>query len=446
MTYYYVDNEVGGPGTGTLLDPWDDIASNIDTLAASDTMFIMGNAVVTPRIYNEPEILCAANGTQADPIVIRPYASDMVTIKNTMESSSRTLTIAADWWEIYDLGFDNEFTGGGGSMQILLDGANHILIQDCTLTQNPGDGAIFFHADNGATYVTIEGCGIHDTYKGDTSDSAGILIGAGDYITISDCTIYDCRGDCVTADEDWGTGTVGNITVQDCHLYTTLGKCSENACDLKDGTLIVRRNEMHGFRYCDSTCGGSGGGIGDAVTIHSQATTAQVYENVIYDCVSGISIGCPGSIHHNLVRDLVTDAAAWLNTAINPHGNADDVDIYDNTFVECPEHVLYFSSGVTCDLKNNLFYETHDIYVDGAATVTYDYNGWFNVGDSLVGAHDTTGSGDPGFRDAAGDDYELMGNSVCVDAGVDVGLPYHRAAPDLGYDEYARRSVICMII
>jgi hypothetical protein len=32
MANYYVDSSVPGPGTGAIGDPWDDIASNINTV------------------------------------------------------------------------------------------------------------------------------------------------------------------------------------------------------------------------------------------------------------------------------------------------------------------------------------------------------------------------------------------------------------------------------
>ena len=73
MTPYYVNN-AGDDGDGTLGNPWNNVAGHIDTLAAGDRMLIFGNVSAPARIYNEPQILCAANGTQADVITIKPYA------------------------------------------------------------------------------------------------------------------------------------------------------------------------------------------------------------------------------------------------------------------------------------------------------------------------------------------------------------------------------------
>jgi len=432
MAEYYVDN-AGADGTGTFANPWNNVAGHVNDLSAGDTMYIRGDAA-PGRVYTESPIAPTVSGTSGNPITIKPYTGEFVIIKTTPVAYNFTFRLDGNsWWTLDGLKFDRDYVGG---IQINIDGSSHLRIRNCELSQNGGDAAIQFSLDNTGDDVIIDNCTIHDTFKNNTSDSTGISIGGGTNITISNCTIYDCRGDCLGAD-DAGSATIDNIIIEDNHLYTTLANCSENAIDLKKGTsVIIRRNVMHGFRYCDSTCGGSGGGIGEAITIHSEVGNALIEDNIIYDCVSGISNHKNITVRRNLFYDLVTDPGAWTNAAIYTWSTNDTI-IYNNTFVNIPHRVLKFGDYVNVTLENNLFYDTNKIEISGSVgSVTYDYNGWFDCIDTLVGAHDTTGSGDPGFVDAANDNYTLLSISVCIDAGVNVGLDYYGDAPDLGYWEY----------
>jgi hypothetical protein len=54
MADYYVNSDVAGPGSGTIGDPWDDIASNINTLSAGDNMFLRGGTV-SYQVYDVSE-------------------------------------------------------------------------------------------------------------------------------------------------------------------------------------------------------------------------------------------------------------------------------------------------------------------------------------------------------------------------------------------------------
>lgn len=62
--------------------------------------------------------------------------------------------------------------------------------------------------------------------------------------------------------------------------------------------------------------------------------------------------------------------------------------------------------------------------------VTEDYNCIFNCGATTSGAHDIFT--DPMFVNAAANDYHLAAGSPCIDAGINVGLPYNGTAPDMG--------------
>ena len=442
MAIYHVDNS-GADGDGSEGSPWNNIAGHIG-LSGGDLMYIRGDAA-PGRVYTEAQITCANSGSSGDgnDIVLMPYPGEYAIIQSSGVSST-ILRVEGDYWTFDGLKFDGN--GYDTNRHIWLYGCSHIDILNCESWENGGDAAFeFADGNNPASYVTIDNCTIYNTYKADDADSAGIGGGAGSYIDITNNTIYDCRGDCVVF---WHIvdGTVTYLLVEDNHLYTTLGKCSENAVDLKRGTdVTIRGNIMHGFRYCDATCGGSSGGIGEAMLTHNECDDALIEDNLIYDCASGISIWSNTDeviIQHNIIRDLVTDGATWLNAGIYIHANAGhDVKIYNNTFHELPQHLFYLGEGADTIIRNNICDETHDIYEDVAVnSVDADYNGWYNVVDSIVGAHDTTGS-DPSFRDEGNNDYHIRRGSSAVNAGVDVGLDYIGSAPDLGAYEHRRLMI-----
>jgi hypothetical protein len=63
MANYYVDSNVAGPGSGTIGDPWDDINSNLSTLAAGDTMFLRGGgSYAAAQSYSEIVQIKVSNG------------------------------------------------------------------------------------------------------------------------------------------------------------------------------------------------------------------------------------------------------------------------------------------------------------------------------------------------------------------------------------------------
>lgn len=411
MTIYHVDN-AGADGNGSEGSPWNNIAGHVAVLAPNDLMYIHGD-VGSHRIYTEAPIVLNNSGSATYPITIRPYPGQLITLKTTPVAWNTTITLNGNYWILDLLWFDKDFAGGS---QILIHNCSHSIIRACNLTQNGGDAALFFASGSGAysgTDVLIDNCTIYDTFKSNTEDSHGILIaGTRSDITIQDCTLYNCRGDCITPFAGCGE----DILIKDCHIYTTDPLCCENGIDFKGSTAAkVTGCKIHGFRYCTSTCGGSGGGIGAGIIAHDDIVSLTIEDCEIYNCASGISIWSNTGICRigkNLIRDLVTDNNTWLNAGIYCHSNSATIQIYKNTFYELPQHLYRFDATADVDIQNNIHCETHTIQVLAGATVAYNNNGWFNSVDTLSGANDVTGN-DPGFRDAINDNYHPSG-VICM--------------------------------
>lgn len=439
---YYVDNS-GGDGTGTFLNPWNNIGGHVDDLAAGDIMYVRGNVFAPNRIYNEAGIdidsgVCAS-GTPGNPITIQSYNDEFVTLQSSIAGYIINFD-GVDYWIVDGFELDKQGVGGVG---FGFTNADHDVVRNCEIHDGAFEAVqLISGADN-----TIEECVIYNMNAGPGVDAHGIMVEGATGTLVQNCTIYDIRGSCVQC---WDTGANWDTIIQDNYLYVNAAveRCCEGAVSIKRGNPIIRRNVMHGWRVPDGTCGGTGGGIGGACIVYMLADSAVFEDNIIYDCTSGLTVSSTDNdvqIRRNLFYDLVTDPLSWCNTALYIHHQAaGTVYVYNNTFHNCPEYLWYIGDQADVEFKNNLASDTGDIHEDPGAVIAADYNGWYNVADSIVGLNDTVGV-DPRFEDEATDNYRIRRNSTAVNAGMDVGLSFVGSAPDLGAYEH-RRFVMATIV
>ena len=277
MATYYVDNSVGGPGAGTIGNPWDDLESNFNaTGAPGDTFYIVGDAL-SPRDYNEGEVTLNTNGTAANRITIAPAPGTLVCWKRGAVDD--TFDVQGDYITIQGFELDCEAQSRNA---ITIDG-DYVSIESCTIHDGSYDQLVRIRGD----YATITGCTIYQNDDG-LKDAVGVLLDGSAGTIISYNTIYDCKGDCIHL---WNNLPNDAVTIEYNELYTTLGKCSETGIDIKDvgpNQSIIRYNILHGFRACDGSCGDTGQLAGPAIYIHMVAENILIEFNIIYDSTTGI--------------------------------------------------------------------------------------------------------------------------------------------------------------
>ncbi|WP_164019588.1 right-handed parallel beta-helix repeat-containing protein [Pyxidicoccus trucidator] len=136
----------------------------------------------------------------------------------------------------------------------------------------------------GARGVTIQDNHIHDFRKKPQGDSHGVVVQATSRdITLRGNDIHDNSGDSVQCLKPDGAGQTParGVVIEDNRLYSS----DENAVDIKTcRDVVVRDNDMHGFRKSRSSAG-------EAVVVHYSARNVLVEGNRISDSGRGISVG-----------------------------------------------------------------------------------------------------------------------------------------------------------
>jgi polygalacturonase len=427
MAKYYVDNS-RSDGDGSFSSPWNNIAGHIGALRAGDTMYVRGN-VGSERVYTEHKIVPSAGGRKGSPIVLRPYANEQVQIRTNARDRMIQFT-GVDWWEVRDMTFNAE---DNPLHAIYIKDSGNLLFERLTLENGRRVGFYFSSGDD----VTIQKCRITNFFVANDKDAMGIVTKSVTGLLIQDCTIYDIYGDCIIVEKRGDPGDPDpDVTIKNCHLYTTVGKCSENAVDVKEGNVTISGCQMHGFRHCDATCGGSSGD-GAAVNFHNDCIGGTVEDCEIYDSAIGVISALNANdrvvtVRRNVFRDMVDDPAR-VSAVLKQYGIG-TVKFHNNTVDNSASPSLFWMNhaGSDLDAKNNIFDSTGSID-ERKGTLTADYNLWHDPRERKAGAHDVVDE-EPMF--VGGGDYRLRTGSPAIDAGTDVGLPFKEPAPDLGAYEY----------
>lgn len=320
------------------------------------------------------------NGTSGNHLVFTDYGSGALP---KMRACTLDFT---EYIKLENLHFDQEYIGGTA---IGMYDAENIIIDSC-------------HAER--------------------SDEANVIfIGPSNNITISDTTINGStvaghNTHCIYISGETIAGS-NNITIEDCDIsggHTCGIQLNPNDSTYPITNVTIQRNKIHGNEI----------GIGD---YGSDGT--KIYQNEIYEN-GGIDL-----YNDSLTYGRMTDAQVWNNTFYNPAAGwgeivafyyAEDIDFRNNIVVDTTSSMS--ASGVI-GASSVIDYNMYNVG-------SFDYSTWASWQSS---GWDANGSqDDPEFNDAANADFTLSTSSPtspAINAGVDVGLSFNGAAPDLGANE-----------
>lgn len=418
---HFLDSTSPAGGNGSAGAPWDEIkASYIAQLVAGNVLCIRGNANGAGRVYySAAEISIDStkqfnNGTSNAPITVQAYPGEKVILRTGDQNVLEFRNVS--YWVWAGFIFDRQ---GQANSTLRFKDTSFTTVKNCEAYNGTVMGVII----DGGQSNTVENCKIHDFAGPANDDTNCISIQKGKFHTIRNNEIYNCTGDGVLV---YDAFAVSGTVIEGNHIYTTLGGCSENALDIKMGGVeqtIVRRNKMHGFRVSTPGCGGTGGGIGEAMLIHLSAQNVLVDSNEIYDSVTGIVIGA-GSGHrlvNNVIRDLATNNSVWENIGLYVSDGA-SISIINNTFANLnpAKTTLFIGKSIPgLMVRNNIFANTGKIERRDGDSATFSHNGWYNAAQASSGPGDVVAS--PSF--VSGTNFRLQGNSPMIDKGTSSGAP-----------------------
>jgi hypothetical protein len=436
---YYVSSTAGSSGNGSWSNPWRDINDHVGDLYPGDTLCVRGDTSGAGRVYSLGEQIylhssLVRSGTPGNPITLRSYPGEKVILRNNGDASVVYFK-GADYWVVDGFMMDNNAHGRAIRFEA---GADHHVLRNNEIYNGRTDGVAICCGINVGNI--IENNHIHHFNAGN-NDAHGIVLNPGAHETvIRGNTIHDVSGDGVQiyatddtpiAEYSRNVQIVGNV------MYRGALPRSENALDFKgaDG-LTVAGNELYGY--------------GSSAVVVQKGTRNVLFDgNAIHHSGFGIDMRGEGGKHpenitlrNNVLYDITGRFALAFNAVYN--GIA-----YHNTIVNADGYSFRIEGDGLHggDLRNNLVYDSGAADIAGGApfiNVNFGYNGWFKSTTEFGAATDITGNGDPGFKDAAQDDFHLTPASRARDAGINVGLgvdyegdlrPFG-SRPDLGADEY----------
>jgi len=366
----------------------------VDAAAAGDVIHVHAGD------YQE-DVDMNADGTDTARITMQPAGDGQATITGR-------ITMEGDHWDIVDL----TFVARAGARAFRVRGDHNRLI-GLEISDGEQDGI------NGSGIGNeVRSCTIHNFDAGQ-SDAHCIVLNPGveDWV-IADSELYDCSGDTIQLYADGAERTIINTRIENNDMYFT-GALSrtENAIDVKNADgLIIFGNRMHGFPS-DKT-----------VVVQKGPANIDMQCNVMFNGDRAIEFRAEdGGTVENIIfsRNLVYGFSSY---GLKFDGTV-GAEVFNNTFVDLGGWGLRTEGGGLDNgtVRNNLWSNTGSVE---SGNFTADHNGFWQVG-----SNDIPSGSDVEADPLLDGEYKLGSGSPMIDVGVDVGLPFAGAAPDIGWDE-----------
>lgn len=446
-TTYYVDATNGldtNSGTSTSA-PWQTVAKvNSTTLTSGDYVYFKRGetwtfTLSTHRLVATSGVTYGAYGTGNAPTIDGDGVSDGMLGQDVSNVRIENLKFK----DCYD-----------ACAQFIR--TNNVSVVDCEMSGAGNDNLIFITDNNN---VTISGGSYHDPVRrvAGTQVTNIELADGGTGFNISNVEVYGAENAGVTIHNHVGTQVPTNVVINKLNSHNnTTG----------NGLQILTQDQTNpvDIDITNSTFTSNNTGIRVFMSGSYYVNGSVLFDNIISGNNSAYGYFVQGD-------DVTIQRSVFYGTSMAGQvTNAKNLKFYNNTTYLTPASaiwMMYASGGARVDgviVKNNIFYmaNTSGNFVGTAAlsstNMDVDYNQyyfspyagnarWMRNGTAYTfanwiavagfDAHGLGATSNPLFVGAASQDFRLSSNSPSINKGVDVGLSYSGAAPDIGAFEYA---------
>jgi hypothetical protein len=369
--YIAVDGDDGNPGTKDK--PLASI-EKASSLAKPGTLIYMRGG--TYKLAATVTVSSPA-GTAQDPIRLWASPGDSVVLDFAGASITKGLSIDASYWHVKGLVVENS---AGRGLQVST--GTGIVIENCETRYNGDMGLV---VSNGASNALVLNCDSHhnfdDANSGENADGFGAKSNVGTGVIFRNCRAW------ANSDDGWDLyGAPSAVRFENCWAY-------KNGDNFKNISGFA--GDGNGFKLGKSD--------GDAA------------HHVLVGCLAWDNLGGNGYEDNNNTGGLT-----FLNSVAYKNKGA-SFEAINNT-----NHIL----------KNNLAFANGkpENILTGSVVSNNSWNGFTVTEADFLSLDDSVAVG-PRPADGslpASNFLHLAPTSGLVDKGVDVGLPFLGAAPDLG--------------
>ncbi len=376
---FYVAPSGANSNPGTLNSPWQSLLFAVRKARAGDTIIVRGGVYRMHEVFIDRKR--GQGGRLGHYLTIKAYPGE----KPVLRPGSRRLIINADYVRVEGLHFIMPWRcdAFGRGLQI---------VNNTFTGPQPKYGAI----EIGGWDVLVEGNVIRFSDAGGNTRDHGIYVHRGQGITIRKNRVIGSKGYGIHVFDEhksakpahWAAHpfAIKNIVIEENYIARS---------QTRTGIIIAKGRGGHFIRLQNITvrnnvlCNNAEFGL-----YIREGKNIDVYNNTFYA--------------NKMASVFIRDPSA---AGVNP---AQNLKIMNNIFVS-QSHVVNKSPGRDILLHNNLY----------------------NRAPRLEGiVDDRPVVGRPKFVDVGALDFKLLHDSPCIDAGVNIGLPYHGTAPDIGAFEF----------
>ena len=399
---YFVSVDGNDANPGSLTQPFATWQKGFTIAVGGDTVFIRGGIYYPTGVKDNNGYYCGVvqhdhDGTQNDPIVVWAFPGETPVLDcRTMIQTGSHLGIYfenCDYWHLKGLSVTRADQGiGYGAAGIKIYSGNNLTLENITSHHNGGSGIQIIYNSENNILLNCDAYGNYDPYSTPPGEHA-------DGIEIADIKERNGneRVNKMKGCRSWDNGDDGFD-----HF-----RC--------DGILMFDQCWAGHNGYIPGTETRAGNGVGFKLGM-TFGTPESIAQRVVSNCISYDNRTTGFSQEEANVKMIFLNNIAYANT----------------------NQAYIFTAYNTNDvLRNNISYKNGS---DGIfrSNQTIDHNSWQNgliVSDADFLSLDGSQLTMPRKADGSLPDITFMhlaSESDLIDAGADVGLPFHGSAPDIG--------------